>query len=207
MNDKRNFLAPGLYAITPANWPPARLLPAVRAALAGGVRLVQYRAKPEPDADLARELLKLCQKANAALIINDDIELATIIDAHGVHLGRDDDDPARARQLLGNEAIIGVSCYNDLERARELAAGGPDYLAFGSLFASPTKPDAVNCAPEVLTEARELGLPLTAIGGITLDNAPMAIEAGADLVAVITDLFDADDIEQRARQYQELFAS
>jgi thiamine-phosphate pyrophosphorylase len=207
MNDKSDFLAPGLYALTPADWPPAQLLPAVESALTGGVRLLQYRAKPAPDPDVARELLKLCTRAKAALIINDDAELAAIINAHGVHLGRDDGDLRQARELLGEEAIIGVSCYNDLERARELAAAGADYLAFGSLFASPTKPDAVNCPPDLLTAARELGLPVTAIGGITLDNARIAINAGADLLAVITDLFEADNIEQRARQYQELFSS
>ncbi len=205
MNDKRDFLKPGLYALTPADWSPAKLLPAVDAALAGGVRLLQYRAKPAPDPDVARELLKACHRAGAALLINDDAELAAIIKAHGVHLGRDDVEPKKARELLGDEAIIGVSCYDDLDRARHLADSGPDYLAFGSLFASPTKPDAVNCPPDVLTAARELGLPVTAIGGITLDNARIAIDAGADLLAVITDLFNAEDIEQRARQYQELF--
>lgn len=207
MNDKNDFLTPGLYAITPANLPAAQLLPAVKAALAGGVRLVQYRAKPGPDPDVARELVKLCEKAGAALIINDDTELATIVNAHGVHLGRDDGDPRKARELLGEAAIIGVSCYNELDRARKLAAAEPDYLAFGSLFSSPTKPNAVNCPPDVLTTARKLGLPVTAIGGITLDNARVAIEAGADLLAVVSDLFEADDIEQRARQYQELFSS
>ncbi len=207
MNTKRDFLKPGLYALTPADWSPAQLLPAVEAALAAGVRLLQYRAKPGPDPDVARELLKLCSKAGAALIVNDDTELAAIVNAHGVHLGRDDGDPKKARELLGDEAIIGVSCYDDLDRARHLAESGPDYLAFGSLFASPTKPDAVNCPPDVITSARELGLPVTAIGGITLDNARIAIDAGADLLAVITDLFDAEDIEQRARQYQELFSS
>ena len=207
MNDKHDFLKPGLYAITPANWTPDQLLRAVESALAGGVRLLQYRAKPKADPDVARELLKLCRTAGAALIINDDAELAAIVNAHGVHLGRDDMAPAAARKLLGEEAIIGVSCYNDLDRARELCSSGPDYIAFGSLFASPTKPDAVNCPPDVLTAAGELGLAVAAIGGITLDNAPVAIAAGADLLAVITDLFEAEDIEQRARQYQELFAS
>ena len=207
MNNKRDFLKPGLYALTPASWKPAQLLPAVEAALAGGVRLLQYRAKPRPDPDAARELLKLCNRTGAALIINDDTELATIVNAHGVHLGRDDGDPQKARELLGEEAIIGVSCYDDLERARQLAEAGPDYLAFGSLFASPTKPDAVNCPPDVITTAREFGLPVIAIGGITLDNARVAIEAGADLLAVVSDLFEAEDIEQRARQYQELFSS
>jgi thiamine-phosphate pyrophosphorylase len=207
MNDKSDFLKSGLYAITPSGWASNRLLPAVEAVLAGGVRLLQYRARPKADPDVARELLKLCRKAGAALIINDEAELAAIINAHGVHLGRDDIDPLQARQLLGEEAIIGVSCYNDLNRARQLARTGPDYLAFGSLFASPTKPDAVNCPPGVITAARELGLPVAAIGGITLDNAPVAIEAGADLLAVITDLFGAEDIEQRARQYQELLTS
>lgn len=167
--------------------------------------MVQYRAKPTPDPDLAREMVETCQRGGAALIINDDVELAAMVNAHGVHLGRDDADPNRARQLLGKQAIIGASCYNDLDRAREMAEQDVDYLAFGSLFASPTKPDAVNCPLDVITRARELGLPVVAIGGITLDNAGQAIAAGADFLAVITGLFEAEDIEQRARQFQELF--
>lgn len=205
MNHKRDLLTQGLYAITPAEWPPAKLLPALEQVLEGGARLVQYRAKPGPDADLARELLDMCRQAGAGLIVNDDADLAAIIGADGVHLGRDDTDIARARDLLGEQAIIGVSCYNDLDRAAALAENGPDYLAFGSLFPSPTKPDAVHCAPEILTRARGFGLPVAAIGGITADNAAKVIAAGADLVAVISDLFEAEDIRARARQFQELF--
>lgn len=197
----------GLYALTPADWPRERITAAVEAAIAGGARMIQYRAKPRPDAGTAHELLDLCRASGAKLIINDDVELAAEIRAHGVHLGREDPEVDQARRTLGSHAIIGVSCYNDLERAERLADAGADYLAFGSVFASPTKPDAVNCPADTLTRARRFGLPIVAIGGITADNAGEVIAAGADLVAVISDLFEADDIRARARQFQELFAS
>jgi thiamine-phosphate pyrophosphorylase len=197
----------GLYAITPDGWPAKRLLAAVDQAIAGGIAMLQYRAKPAPSPDLAKALLTLCQSSGTALIINDDVELARAIGADGVHLGRDDTDLARARERLGNQAIIGVSCYNSLERAAERAAAGADYLAFGSVFASPTKPDAVHCPLEYLTQAGRFGKPVVAIGGVTAENAHQAVAAGADLVAVISDLFEATDIRARARQYQAIFAN
>jgi len=198
--------APGLYAVTPDGWSGERLLAAVGQVLAGGVPLLQYRAKPAPDEALARALLERCRQHGAGLIINDDMELAARIGADGVHLGRDDASPQKARERLGAGAIIGASCYNDLRRAARLAGQGADYLAFGSVFLSPTKPDAVHCPLDVLGRARSLGKPLAAIGGITLNNAAEVIAAGARWVAVISDLFAADDIESRARHYQELFA-
>lgn len=196
--------APGLYAITPDGWPAERLLAAVEQALAGGAPLVQYRAKPGPDATVARELLESCRSHGARLIINDDVAIAARIGADGVHLGRDDADIASARKCLGPEALIGASCYNDLERARRMAEAGADYLAFGSVFASPTKPDAVHCSLDVITRAAQFGKPVAAIGGLTLANAAQAFDAGARWVAVISDLFEAEDINRRARSYQEL---
>ncbi len=196
----------GLYAIPPMRLVGDALLRAVSEALAGGAVWIQYRAKHGADAATASALAGLCRSAGARLIVNDDPELAARSGADGVHLGREDVSLAEAREIVGRERLIGVSCYNDLERAAVLAAQGADYLAFGSLFASPTKPGAVRCAPETLTAARRFGLPLVAIGGITLSTLPTAIAAGADLVAVISDLFDAPDVRVRARAYRERFA-
>ncbi len=205
MNCVKEIPPTGLYAITPAGWPEAALIEAVTQALKGGAVMVQYRDKPRPHEPLARQLLNHCRRMNVPLIINDDVELARRIDADGVPLGRDDVDPESARNRLGEKAIIGVSCYNDLERAARLAAKPVDYLAFGSVFASPTKPEAVTCPGDVLTEAGRFGKPVVAIGGVNIENAPRAIAAGADLLAVISDLFEADDIRARAHQYQQLF--
>lgn len=205
MNRVNNAVQPGLYAVTPTGWAEDRLLDAIDQAMAGGAVLVQYRDKPGRREDLAAKLLQRCRRNQVPLIINDDIELARRIGADGVHLGRDDAGPEQAREQLGDNAIIGVSCYNDLERAADLATGPADYLAFGSLFASPTKPEVVICPPEVLGQARQWGKPVVAIGGLSIENAHRAIAAGADLLAVISDLFEAEDIRARALQYQNLF--
>lgn len=197
----------GLYALTPHDLTDPALIAAVAAALAGGAALVQYRAKGRADADTAGTLNNLCRDHGVGLIVNDDPELAAEAGAAGVHLGRDDPDIARARALLGEAAIIGVSCYNDLSRAEAATTAGADYLAFGSLYPSPTKPDAVACPPQTLTAAGDHGLPVVAIGGITVENAGAVIAAGADLVAVISDLFTAGDIRVRARQYAALFGT
>lgn len=206
MNPSRLADKRGLYAITPEGLEGAELLDDVARALSGGAEILQYRAKSQAARETARVLVELCRSHGAFLIVNDDPELAAEVDADGVHLGRDDESIDRARRLIGPDRIIGVSCYNDLERAARLAAQGADYLAFGSMFPSPTKPDAVRCLPKVLTAARGLGKPVVAIGGITLDHAPELIAAGADMLAVISDLFDAPDIEARARAYSRLFS-
>jgi len=189
----------GLYAITPET--PA-MVAKVRQALEGGVALLQYRRKLR-DLDEAREIAALAKSFKVPLIVNDDVELALELGAQGVHLGRDDGDLRAARRRLAG-GILGASCYNESERARRAIDAGADYVAFGSVFASSTKPQAVR-APLALF-AIELGVPLCAIGGITLENAPQAIAAGADLLAVLSDLFDAPDITARAAQYRRLFA-
>ncbi len=199
----------GLYAITPAQLRGDALLAAVEEALAGGARVVQYRDKSR-DRQRRREeaaaLAALCRRHGALFLVNDDPELALACGAGGVHLGRDDPDPARARALLGPEAVIGVSCYNEWPRARAAAAAGADYLAFGAFHPSPTKPRAVRAGPELLRRARrELGLPLVAIGGITVENAQPLIEAGADMVAVIQGLFSRPDVRAAARRFSALF--
>lgn len=199
----------GLYALTPDCGDAASLLAKVRDALAGGACLIQYRSKIG-DAALRREqaglLTTLCRDWRVPLVINDDARLAADVGADGVHLGRDDADVATARAILGPGALIGVSCYADLERGSAAAAAGADYVAFGSVFPSTTKPLAPLAPLALLGQARRrTGLPVAAIGGITLDNAPQVIAAGADLLAVISDLFDAPDVAARAAAYARLF--
>jgi thiamine-phosphate pyrophosphorylase len=200
----------GLYAITdPERTPGENLLDACASALRGGAVLLQYRDKPAGPAlrqERAARLRELCDHHGARLIINDDIELARRVGADGVHLGQSDGDPAAARARLGDRALIGVSCHGDPALARNAAARGVDYVALGRFFPSRTKPQAPPAGLETLRALRaELDLPLVAIGGVNPDNAPQLIEAGADLVAVIHDLFAAPDIEARARRFAELF--
>ena len=199
----------GLYAITdPACSPdiPA----AVEAALLGGASLVQYRnktASAEQRFGEASAVLALCQRFAVPLIINDDIGLAAQIGAAGVHLGRDDADPELARASLGEQAIIGVSCYNDLARAESMAARGADYVAFGRFFSSNTKPAAVQAEPELLRAARaQLQLPIVAIGGITAQNGAALIAAGADVLAVIQGVFAQADMRAASAAISALFS-
>jgi len=208
MNLMTTVALEGLYAVTPDSAATADLLLRAGGALSGGAKLVQYRNK-SATAELRRQqasaLLILCREFGVPLIINDDVTLALEIGADGVHLGREDTDLAAARALLGAEKIIGVSCYNEWERAQQAARAGADYIAFGSVFASSIKP-AGRAPLALLTQARrELGLPIAAIGGINLNNAAQARNAGADMLAVISDLFDAPDIAARAAAYSQLF--
>ncbi len=198
----------GLYAITPESPDASRLLANVEAALSGGCRIVQFRDKessmPERVAR-ATALRSLTRRFDARLLINDDIALCFLVDADGVHLGREDGDLAVARAILGPGKILGASCYADFSAAQVADAAGADYVAFGAVYPSPTKPDAV-CAPlELFPRAQALSGASCAIGGITLDNARPLIIAGADLLAVITDLFSAPDVAARAAAYQHLF--
>lgn len=201
----------GLYAITPETADTAQLLFKARAALQGGAALVQYRSKSTDVAvkhAQACELRELCQDFRVPLIVNDDVRLAALIDADGVHLGEDDARLVEARINLGPDKIIGVSCYQDLARAVQFAAEGADYVAFGSFYPSTTKPGARPCPVSLLAEAHAtLHLPVVAIGGITLDNARPLIDAGADAIAVISALFDAPDVEAAAREFANLFAT
>lgn len=201
----------GLYAITSADLcrQPPRLIAAVAAAVAGGAALVQYRDKdndaPTREA-LARELLGLCRAGHARLIINDDVALAARIGADGVHLGASDLPLREARHRLGAAALIGISCANQLERARAAAGAGASYVAFGRFFPSRTKPNAPHAELSLLREARAaLRLPICAIGGITPANAGAVIAAGADLVAAVEGVFGAADVAVAARAYARLF--
>jgi thiamine-phosphate pyrophosphorylase len=198
----------GLYAITPDGWPESRLLEVTGHILRGGARIVQLRDKsadPARRTRLAQSLRALTRAHDALLIINDDALLAAKCDADGVHLGREDGTIGAARTLLGNAALIGVSCYDQLTLAQAAAAQGADYIAFGSVFASPTKPAAVRAPLALFGQAAPLDVPRVAIGGITLANAPQAIAAGADAIAVISALYDAPDPHQAAQQFAQLF--
>jgi len=200
----------GLYAIADTQYlDDARLLPAVGEAIAGGARVIQYRDKKHVAADRTRqasELASLCRQHGALFIINDDVELTQRVQAAGVHLGREDASLAQARAQLGPQAIIGVSCYNDLARAERAQAGGADYVAFGSFFPSRTKPQAVRAGLELLCEAKQkLHIPVVAIGGITPENGAHLLAAGADALAVIEGVFGQADVRAAAECYAKLF--
>jgi len=199
----------GLYAITPDLADTNRLLENVAAALAGGAAAIQYRNKTASTV-LRREhafaLTALVRSRGALFIVNDDPELARDVGADGVHVGEDDADLGHARAMLDDPAaIVGVSCYNDFSRAERAKVEGADYVAFGSFFPSATKPAARRAGMELLMRARALGIPVVAIGGITPENAPLVINAGADAVAVISAVFDAREIEVAARAFTRLF--
>lgn len=208
----------GLYAITPDNPDGTRLLADVEAALRGGCRLVQCRDKTSPPAERvarAHALRRLTQAFDARLLINDDMALAFLVKADGVHLSQEDGNLGAARAMLGPGQILGASCYADFTAAQRAAAAGANYVAFGAVYPSPTKPHAVPATVDLFFRAKSLlnapgsvtpgAIATCAIGGITLANAPPLIAAGADLLAVITDLFGATDITARAAAYRHLF--
>ncbi|MDD5228553.1 MAG: thiamine phosphate synthase [Methylococcales bacterium] len=197
----------GLYAITPDGKTAAEILKFTEAVLKGGACVVQYREKSLNDvSNLAKNLLKLCHSYNVPLIINDNVELAERIEADGVHLGKNDGSVLNARKRLGESAIIGVSCYNLLERAIEAEKQGANYVAFGRFFTSNSKPFAAPAEIGTLTAAkRVLALPIVAIGGILPENGASLLNAGADLLAVIGGLVTADS-ERAAQNYDALFS-
>ncbi len=199
----------GLYLITPDEPDTERLLARVAPLLeSGSVTWLQYRNKNAGEALRhlqAQALQALCARTQVPLIINDDIRLAKAVGAAGVHLGEDDGDPASARALLGPHAILGVSCYDELARARAAATAGASYVAFGAFFPTRSKQTHRRAEPALLRDAASLGLPRVAIGGITPENAPALVAAGADLVAVIAGVFDAPDPLTAAQAYRRAF--
>ena len=200
---RKHRLQRGLYLITPDARDPSRLLERVLPLLPFAACL-QLRAKSMDDhalRDAGTRLRDACAGTGVAFIVNDDARLAHALHADGVHLGEHDGGIAEARTLLGDAAIIGVSCYDDLERARRLANEGADYLAFGAFFPSSTKPNARRADIALLRDSAALGLPRVAIGGITPDNASPLVAAGTDLLAVISGVFDAPDPIKAARAY------
>ncbi len=197
----------GLYAIT--DGPRADLLDVVAQALAGGAELLQYR---DLSADTARRhaeataLRQLCRTHGVPLIIDHDIALALAVGADGVHLGRDDDDPIAVRAVLGEHAIIGVSCYGSLPRAQAAARAGASYVSFGAFFSSPTKPLAPRVPTELLGQSAALGIPRVAIGGITPDNGASLVEAGVEYLAAIAAVFGSADVRAAAQRFANLYS-
>lgn len=208
---KFGFPPRGLYAITDSALHTGEALArAVTRAIVGGVKAIQYRDKSR-DADRrhaeAVMLVRICRRHGVPMIVNDDVELALTTEADGVHLGRDDTDLPVARSRLGNDCIIGVSCYNSVDRAEAAQQNGADYVAFGSMFSSATKPRATRADIETVISARErIHLPIVAIGGITPENGASLLDAGADLLAVVSGVFAYDDPAESAWQYAQLFS-
>jgi len=201
----------GLYAITDEQLiNEEHFSQAVELALQGGTRIIQYRDKSnntQKRFQQASILRSLCEQYQAVFIINDDIELAKSVNAHGVHLGINDISLTTARVALGDNAIIGISCYNDLTRAIEAEKSGADYVAFGAMYPSLTKPTAVVAGLDILSKAKQqLSIPVCTIGGITDDNIQHVVEQGADMAAVISNLFSADDIKQTAKKLSSYFS-
>ena len=202
----------GLYAITPDATDSSALETAVAklfSAAAAACAALQYRNKSADTGtrlEQARRLATLARRHGVPFIVNDDLQLAIAVKADGVHLGRDDGDVAAARAALRGK-LLGVSCYDSIAEARVAVSAGADYVAFGSVFPSSTKPGAVRAPLRLFTEAKALGVPLVAIGGITPQNAAAVLRAGADALAVISALFDAPDIGARAHEFAQLFAT
>ena len=192
----------GLYAISEQGWherPMSEVEQLVREAFLGGVKVFQLRQKGVSDEELlplARFLRRLCREFGVLFIVNDRLKLAQEVRADGVHLGREDTGIVHARKLLPN-AIIGISCYGDMKRAREMERQGADYVAFGACFASPSKPNAPVIGTEIFAE--KLSIPRCAIGGISAKNAH--ILASSEMIAVISALWNggAKEVQARAR--------
>lgn len=200
----------GLYAITDELLiPESAFAASIEQALSGGTSIIQYRDKSGSETkrfDQASALRSLCNEYRASLIINDDIALAKAVAADGVHLGEDDVSIDQARLILGNKAIIGVSCYNQLQLGTRAQTAGADYVAFGAVFTSPTKPHARSASCELISEAKsQLDIPVCAIGGIDRSNVESVIEAGADMTALISGLFNEPDIRLTAEHISRLF--
>lgn len=199
----------GLYAITDATLMADNFELAIEQCLQGGTCIIQYRDKSEDSEKRlkqAKSIRQLCNQYQALFIVNDDIELAIATYADGVHLGKDDLDLKTARKQLGTDKIIGITCYNQLQNAIEAEQAGADYVAFGAFFNSSVKPDAVNAPLSLIKQAKEqLQVPVCCIGGITANNAEQLIETGADMVAVISELFASENIKQSSISLSSLF--
>ncbi len=199
----------GVYAITAETKSSEHLLQQVESALTGGIHAVQYRDKSQDIAmhhEQVSELSLLCKKYGVPLIVNDYLRLAALTDAEGVHLGNKDGSIHEARIILGPKKIIGVSCYGSLDLALQAEKEGADYIAFGCFFPSTTKPEAMPAPLTLLDEATSrLKIPIVAIGGITLANAPQLVERGVDAIAVLSSLFHSADIKSSAQQFSNLF--
>lgn len=203
----------GLYAITSDALcrDLSSLCDGVEAAIRGGAVMIQYRDKTASESERltrAEQLTTLCRAHGARFIVNDDIDLARVVGADGVHLGQSDGTVEAARQALGAHAIVGVSCGPSPQRAARAEAEGASYAAIGRLFPSTTKPNAPSASMDDLRAARAaITIRLCAIGGITPAHAPQLARAGADLLAVVAGIFDTPDVTQAARAYTAAFES
>ena len=210
------FTPKGLYAITDSQ-PKAndthhhlsQLLSKIESSLKGGTRIIQFRDKhssPKEKLEYATAIATRCQQYNATLIINDDLTIAAKLGV-GLHLGQDDGCIKTARKTLGDDAIIGATCHASLDYAEQAAQQGATYLAFGRFFPSTTKPHASPAPLDILATAKErFELPVVAIGGINLDNAPQVISAGADMIAAVDAVYNVPNIQQTCQQFQALFS-
>jgi thiamine-phosphate pyrophosphorylase len=208
-NMRDSFIIKGLYAITPDMADLNTLIPKTKLAIEGGAFMVQYRSKIQ-DRDVKIQqcaaILRLCRGYGVPCIVNDDVDMCRTLNADGVHLGEKDDNIAEVRRILGDNAIIGSSCYDQLERAKQAQKEGASYVAFGAMFPTPTKPIAPRATLALLKEAkREIHIPIVAIGGITVNNAHDVIETGIDAIAVITSLFEAKSIKETAETFSKMF--
>lgn len=208
MNAPSSWPRRGLYLLTPDDPDTDRFLASVLPLLAEGPVWLQYRNKAAGPGERRRQveaLLPACRALGLPLLVNDDWRLAAETGADGAHLGQDDGSLAEARRALGPAALLGASCYDQIDLARRAAAAGASYVAFGAFFPSGTKPLARRADPRLLADSAPLGLPRVAIGGITPDNAPTLVAAGADLLAVIGGVFDAPDPAAAVRAYRRAF--
>jgi len=208
-NMRDSFIIKGLYAITPDMTDLNTLIQKTQSAIEGGAFMVQYRSKIQDRAVKMQQcaaILRLCREYDVPCIVNDDVEMCRVLKADGVHLGENDDNIAEVRRILGEDAIIGSSCYDQLDRAKQAQKEGASYVAFGAVFPTPTKPNAPRATLELLREAKsEIEIPIVAIGGITVNNAHDVIEAGADAIAVITSLYESNSIKETAETFLKMF--
>ncbi len=208
-NMRDSFIIKGLYAITPDSADLNTLIQKTQLAIEGGAFMVQYRSKIQ-DRDVKMQqcaaILRLCRDYKIPCIVNDDVDMCRILEADGVHLGEKDDNIAEVRRILGEDAIIGSSCYDQLNRAKQAQKEGASYVAFGAMFETSTKPNAPRATLELLREAKsQIQIPIVAIGGITVNNAHDVIKTGIDAIAVITSLYDAKTIKETAETFVKMF--
>ena len=208
-NMRDSFIIKGLYAITPDSADLNTLIQKTQLAIEGGAFMVQYRSKIH-DRDVKMQqcaaILRICREYDIPCIVNDDVEMCRVLEADGVHLGENDDNIAEVRRILGEDSIIGSSCYDQLNRAKQAQKEGASYVAFGAVFPTPTKPNAPRATLELLREAKsEIQIPIVAIGGITMNNAHDVIETGVDAIAVITSLYESNSIKETAETFSQMF--
>jgi len=204
-----SFIIRGLYAITPDSADLNTLIQKTQWAIEGGAFMVQYRSKiqdREVKIQQCAAILRLCREYEIPCIVNDDVDMCRILEADGVHLGEKDDNIAEVRHILGDDAIIGSSCYDQLDRAKSAQKEGASYVAFGAMFPTSTKPNAPRATLALLKEAkREIQIPIVAIGSITVNNAHDVIKTGIDAIAVINSLYEAKSIKETAETFAKMF--